>query len=242
MGQLEKPALPEYLYRYRNITAPITNNRKAVTRLSLELRMILEQKLWCAHYRKLNDPMEGFYDPSERIKKATNYSETAANIFHGKQGIGICCFSDSPDNELMWTHYTDQYQGICIGYHPRLLLSGIPENARLVRLGYGLSPPRIGKDDAPYTTEAAIKVLSHKKACWAYEREWRVLALDNKAELQIAAENCIKIVLLGSRISETHQNEIVRNLKGLPITIKRMKVAKYKHTWQLLQSARAAKT
>lgn len=229
MGQLEKPVLPRHLYRYRGLTSK---------NLKRELAMIREQSLWCAHYRKLNDPMEGFYDPSTRVENDTNYAATARHILSEKQTIGICCLTDTPDSELMWTHYADQYTGICIGYHPFRLLNGLPDDARLVRLGYGLTPPYIGKADAPYARETAIKILSHKKACWSYEREWRLLAQIGK--LTITTNNCVREVLLGSRISSDDKGEILRDLKGLPIRIASMKISKYKHTWETIQSIKDA--
>lgn len=240
MGHLETPALPEYLYRYRNIRTPITVNGLDLLRLPLELQMITEQKLWCANYKALNDPMEGYYQASERVMAASTYAETASAILHGKRSIGICCFSDTHDNELMWTHYADEYRGICIGYHPSTLLKGIPDTAHLARLGYGLAPPRIGKDDSPYSKRAAIKVLSHKKACWAYEREWRVLAEKNLGDLTIAAAKCIRAVYLGSKLSDEDEELILHSLRGKPVAIKRMKIDNYKYTWKPLQHANGA--
>jgi len=119
--------------------------------------------------------MEGFYNPSARFVSLTNFEKAVQTIFDAKQTIGICSFSDTHDNELMWTHYADNYQGICIGYRPLSLLKGLPQDARLARLGYGATPPKIGKHDgiAP-ADETARKILSHKKSSWLYEREWRV--------------------------------------------------------------------
>jgi hypothetical protein len=98
MAQLEKPVLPPFLYRYRKVSDG---------RLDQEIDAITGQYLWCAPYRDMNDPMEGFYQPSSRFQKQTDFTKAAQKIFDAKQDIGICCFSDTHDNELMWTHYAE---------------------------------------------------------------------------------------------------------------------------------------
>jgi Protein of unknown function (DUF2971) len=129
----------------------------------------------------------------------------------------------------MWTHYANNYTGICISYRPRKLLKGLPKCAHLVRLGYGIAPPEIGLADTRNINSAARKVLSHKKANWAYEREWRVLA--NQGPLSISTDECIGDVLLGSRIDNLHRERLENELADLPIRISTMKIDKYQHEW-----------
>jgi hypothetical protein len=66
----------------------------------------------------MNDPMEGFYAPSTRFQNQSDFRNAARRIFDEKQGVGICCLTDTHDNELMWTHYAENYRGICIGVSP----------------------------------------------------------------------------------------------------------------------------
>jgi len=60
--------------------------------------------LWFSRYRSLNDPMEGFYEATVRVKKADDCDAVAREILWEKREIGICCFSDTKDSELMWVH------------------------------------------------------------------------------------------------------------------------------------------
>ena len=73
--------------------------------------IIVNRRLYAAPFRDLNDPMEGFYDPSDRIQKLDDYAGLARELLSQKHTVGICCFTDTPDNELMWTHYADSYTG-----------------------------------------------------------------------------------------------------------------------------------
>jgi hypothetical protein len=134
----------------------------------------------------------------------------------------------------MWTHYADSYTGICVSYRARKMLEGLPNDAHLVRLGYGLRPPEIGKADTVNFAVAAHKILSHKKSCWAYEREWRVLA-SPRGPLPITSAGCIQDVLLGSRIDAAHKAHIQAALADLPIRIRAMQIDKYEHKWKTLK-------
>jgi Protein of unknown function (DUF2971) len=220
---LEKPVLPQLLLIYRKLSGQ---------RLQQEIASLHDKYLWCSVYRRLNDPMEGFYRPSGRFRKHPEFDRVVDNIFDAKQKIGICSFSDTCDNELMWTHYADNYRGICIGYRPRSLLKGLPKEARLTRLGYGTTPPELGKHDSLVRAdEAARKVLSHKKSSWLYEREWRVFGPPGK--LHFDSIKCIAELRLGSRISN-EQKKILLEKFSNSIRIYQMTVEDYEHRWQKL--------
>jgi hypothetical protein len=220
MAQIEPPVLPHRLFRYRPL-ASSTLNREIVA--------IKKQQIYCSLYHSLNDPMEGFYGPSRRLQSHRNYPRIVDKLFLLKQRIGICCFTDTPDNELMWTHYASNYAGICVAYSSEKLVAGLPSEARLARLGYGSEPPRLSSSDAEAAREAAIKVLSHKKASWSYEREWRVLAIPGLTTL--SGEGCVKEVRLGSRIAPSHEQQITKALDGFGIRISKMTVIDYRHQW-----------
>src|SRR5262245_59675821 len=134
MAELDKPLLPQFLFRYR----PLTDET-----IDREIRAIREQYLWLSAYRALNDPMEGVYEPTARLQNETDYSRIVADILNAKRDIGICCFSDTKYNELMWTHYASNYAGICVAYRSKELLRGLSGGVHLVRVAYGTEPPPI---------------------------------------------------------------------------------------------------
>ena len=149
-------------------------------------------------------------------------------IFNAKQDIGICCFSDTYDSELMWTHYARNYTGICVGYRTKEVIEGLSESVHLVRVAYDTSPPKLGKSDwNAYLT--AIKILSHKKANWIYEREWRLLA--DIGPLRIESARCIVEIRLGSRILSQHRELMLDALRDAGISVSTMTVNDYRHKW-----------
>jgi hypothetical protein len=205
------------LYRYRKLDADT---------LKREANAIAENYIWSSNYRDLNDPMEGFFASTKRVKQKQNYAAISQQILDEKQQIGICCFSDSRYSELMWAHYASNYQGICVGYRPKALLSALPDTAHLLRLSYGGRPPLVGLAQSKDTTGAARIVLSHKKDSWSYEREWRVLGPLGQVELQVP---CVSEICFGLRSSSTHRQYFAEALKHLNIKLFVMTVTGYRH-------------
>lgn len=91
---------------------------------------------------------------------------------------GICCFSVSVRNQLLWSHYADQHRGICIGYN----LDRNPE-PKLHRVVYGgnrtvktsLIAKALLDNDRKAQDHLDQDVLLRKAPSWSYEREWRLL-------------------------------------------------------------------
>jgi len=226
-GQLDRPVLPRYLYRYRKINDSVINQ---------EVRTIRETYLWCSTYNAMNDPMEGFFEPTRQFLKDNNYNRASRDILNQKIQIGICCFSDTCDNELMWSHYTENYSGICLGYAPKELLSGLSDNSHLARVAYGNKPPDITGKDAESPYKAAIKVLSHKKASWIYEREWRLLGPIGR--IDVRGKTVLREVRIGVNIDAAHRHTLLDELKGKPIRVYEMEpVSAYEHKWKQLHDA-----
>ncbi|MDP3115976.1 MAG: DUF2971 domain-containing protein [Phenylobacterium sp.] len=88
---------------------------------------------------------------------------------------GIVSLGERPDCPLMWSHYGDQHNGICIGY-------GVPEGAALHKVRYGGSPVvqaslvqkmLLGGNRARVRVDEAV--LLRKAPDWKYESEWRLI-------------------------------------------------------------------
>lgn len=90
---------------------------------------------------------------------------------------GVCCFSAIVDNPLLWSHYSDQHRGLCIGY-------GFNRDPKpeLHKVHYGgdrlLLTSLIAKallNNNPKSQELLDRnVLLQKAPPWRYEREWRL--------------------------------------------------------------------
>ena len=232
MAKLDAPVLPPFLYRYRRLASErddLRDPNEAEKVFRRELYAIKSRLLFFSNYKAMNDPMEGFYYPSRRAKKDTNFSMAVDAIYDAKLGFGLCCFSDTHNNELMWTHYANNYSGICVGYQPRPLLNRLSKNFHLIRMSYGNEPPPLSVHDLLNHSDAARKILSHKKASWVYEREWRLLG---PLGLQkIKSKMCVRELYLGTRIQPKYRDIIMDELKNVSIRISEMEVSGYRHEW-----------
>jgi hypothetical protein len=228
MAKLALPTLPEFLFRYRALSGDDDVILGSDTVLEREVEAIKKPYIWCADFRKLNDPMEGLFAPTRRLKKHTRRQEIVDAIIDGTSGVGIASFSDTNSNELMWTHYAARSTGICIEYRPQKLLTGLPDGATLVRVGYDEKPAFVSVADLNDPPRAIKKVLSQKKFNWAYEREWRLLSVPDMA--LISDTKAVKRVYLGTRISEYHRGRLTEALSNTGIQLLEMRVKGYSYT------------
>jgi hypothetical protein len=228
MAIIDTPVLPPRLYRFRKVQTAESAKR--------ELDAIAGNYLWCSRYRDLNDPMEGVFGVSRWVTKQQTYREVVRIIRDEKQLVGICCFSDSYNNELMWAHYTENFSGICVGYSTSRLREGLGDQVHIARVAYDERPPRVGRADLDCLRHAARQVLSHKKACWLYEREWRILTNPEEVQppgpLQIRVDGAVKSVYLGPRIQHEIKNRMINELNRMDINIRTMAVSEYNHQWR----------
>jgi hypothetical protein len=226
MAKIRLPDLPPRLYRYCRLDRP--------NGLDHEISAIQQHYIHTSTYKGMNDPMEGFYEPSGRLKQEPQWRETYREILNAKRAVGIACFSETFDNALMWAHYADNYRGICIAYSAVKLRDLLPDSARLVRVSYADAPIYLSKYDKDDVIAAAQKILSQKRYNWAYEREWRVLG-DYPGQLLYAGD-IVTDVYFGSRLPPWTHDQLVNNLARHNLNFHQMKVAGYGFTWSKLKT------
>ena len=106
--------------------------------------------------------------------------------------LGVFSLASFPDHPLMWSHYAQQHEGICLGFEVRDLTAS-SDPARFLKVRYSDAIPKmsdqgftqeakfyLGEDarfhnesSIPFTDEAVRSAISTKSICWDYEGEWR---------------------------------------------------------------------
>jgi Protein of unknown function (DUF2971) len=212
MATIESYILPATLYRYRSSE-----------HIDRELDAIRRANLYCATYSSLNDPMEGYYATSAKLRSSKGYSTFKSQIASNKATLGLCSFSEVHNNEVMWAHYADEFRGICIAYRFRELRSGLPENASFVRVDYRDKAPTVisGKDPV----YLAKRVLSCKSYRWLYEREWRLFAARGLVTYKTVKR--VQCVYLGFRMDVRTEAKIETQMKSLGIKTRKMSLNMY---------------
>ena len=208
---------PLSLYRYRSLNTD--------EQLARELSAIENNYLWCSNFECLNDPMEGAYEASLLLEKDPGYESIKKYIFEKKLALGICSFSETNDNDLMWAHYADQFKGICIAYSFEDLLTTLGPNIDFVRLTYSEKIHRIYRKHTS-DDDVAKRILSTKSHRWLYEREWRLFS-SKTGPLPLRARKCISYVYIGNRMTKDRKKTLMRLLDAKKIRYKIMAIDGY---------------
>jgi len=168
---------------------------------------------------------------AESLQKA--YERNQRTTFSSAEyyGIHVCSFSTNPKSTLMWSHYADNNQGICIGYNYKNLL----RDERLLKsmlypVAYIDQPIDATKYldvqervcEFPVDVAIFASILS-KATCWSYEKEWRFVSVgDDRKSKYIQYNNIIKpsLIILGYHwikpfFSDYNFNEKTSNIKRL---------------------------
>jgi hypothetical protein len=109
---------------------------------------------------------------------------------------GVLSLSERSDSILMWSHYADKHQGICLGYDPDYLPAALfPVQYLEKRPVYHWSEQLGGrKHDQIY------EALCTKDESWSYEKEWRVI--NRKPGIEALPAETLRTVVIGQRASE----------------------------------------
>jgi len=136
-----------------------------------------------------NDPMEwSFQANSEEDRR-----DGELDYFRQPQGhqyflesfdslLGVICFSKVPDSLLMWSHYSDNHNGLVFGFDT----DKFPEILR-----HTLSPVQYSRNKVKWNRnweqdkkdEGAYNLCLTKSIDWSYEKEWRTI---------VSLEDCSK--------------------------------------------------
>jgi hypothetical protein len=134
------------------------------------LKGLRDKRLKISRFDDLNDPFElipyNLRNPHQRRALKSMRSQLGTNR-------GMLCFSANWRDPVLWAHYADKHQGLCIGFE-------LPEqNEEFHPVEY--VSKRLPFPKSPSLVDTNI-VLFTKYDSWKYEHEIRVLLALNDAE------------------------------------------------------------
>jgi hypothetical protein len=189
---------------------------------TLSLGNLAKRKVWLASPKTLNDPFEfrlqrnGAPRGTQQLlrqhpRRGTNSEEIlvveAVTEFQKQlDRFGIACFTQSPDNIQMWSHYGDQHRGMCLGFAGSTPLD--PGSLHCVR--YSEIYPEMTFDPL-WHIEGLGRILVTKHAGWSYEREVRMINVEGARLVDYPAP--LTLVIFGFRTTPSDQH-LVRTLVG----------------------------
>ncbi|MFC5694881.1 DUF2971 domain-containing protein [Pseudomonas sp. GCM10022186] len=181
------------------------------------------------------------------LSDCASYIDAAGDAQCGvRASVGVLCFASKEDNLLMWAHYANNHEGICIELDrnadlfngkykdaPSPFSKGKPskdcyENIGVLRpVEYKIERPTyLDPRELEYNTESWFV----KSPEWSYEKELRLLLPIDHAQSQIVKgkvllfyalePNMIKSVILGCQMPVEQKKEVNEKCRALGIRVR----------------------
>lgn len=154
--------------------------------------------------KNLADPDRFIDTVKTAIKKAT-------------RDIRIMSFAAERDNALLWVHYANSHQGICIEFSSETVLYRLAH-----RVNYQTNYPWF---KYPHDQYEALSTIVTKSIDWKYEREYRTFNVPGSAtQLKLEdgrfrlADAAVSRVYFGALMPPEHQNQIIGSIQKGPFT------------------------
>jgi hypothetical protein len=101
----------------------------------------------------------------------------------------IYCLTPFPDNTLMWSHYADKHQGICLEFSSDNPLIRLARPVHYRKEYPEWTPQSYG----PESEANALDLVLTKAMDWCYEREWRIIATSLEGPTKLYNDSFIKL-------------------------------------------------
>lgn len=200
------------LYKYRSL-----NN------LWHLLDILINNRLYCAHWSELNDPLEGRYEIFLGAKVnvyASLESTIASKVEQERDAFRIASLSADPTNLLMWAHYANGHKGVAVEIE-------IPDDHEdLTAVSYTPFSSVFLANPSP--DDDLRHLFNGKSEEWSYEREYRIIT----RERYFFLPNPVKRLLIGPLISANYE-AILREIVPKEIEIVKMKIDRNQGTMSL---------
>ena len=119
--------------------------------------------------------------------------------------MGVCCFTQHPDNLLMWGHYGDKFRGICQVFD--LPESGVGD-AFIQDVNYSDEYPHVLLDMGDSEVFSNLtQAVATKAKCWCYEDEYRLIKNGGPGLITLP-RNCFRAIILGPLMPKQRKLEI----------------------------------
>lgn len=187
------------------ITPPPPNEYRRVYHMmkaNWALVAVDAQRLRVSRFADLNDPFE-LFPVNRHTKEARKASKSFAKYYRDKRGL--LSFGGDWASPVMWSHYSQNHHGICLGLDVRLThLAKVCYETQRLRFTFGdpFDPAAMSDDD--------LRTLACTKGQdWAYENEYRRLidlskAISEAPNYFIPFDGDMRLaeVILGERCTE----------------------------------------
>lgn len=187
------------------------------TKINFEtIKSIFNNEIWLSHVNRFNDPIDPFLK---------SYDDKYKYLI---DRVKVACLTSNNKNTLMWSHYADKHQGICIGYN----IKRLPMRSTIIkaiydknilnvnnffRINYDEKLPinNIINKKLDFEFQELLKLFVYKSKEWEYEDEYRLLYYDEQGQYKYGIRKPfeIKTICFGAMTKEEDKEFIYKLLK-----------------------------
>lgn len=176
-----------------------------------------------------------------------NQEENESIFFHGVDydvssgldlNIGMSCFSSTPKEHLMWTHYAESHRGICLEYEFEIKenrITDIEGDILPLKVEYPSKPmgaPQLYKNNKNMGRLVPADFYKYKPSQYKYEGETRLISLD-KSGIKGVKQTCLKKVIFGIKLSDEDRESILRITNSYRNSVDREYAVPDYNTWEI---------
>jgi Protein of unknown function (DUF2971) len=149
------------------------------------------------------------------LKKAKSFKNleefSRRNLQEMIKNIGIISLSEKYDNTLMWSHYSNNHRGFCVGFDINSLIPQIT-GTTLQPVTYSERYPLI--KPSPKFTDDLHKQLTTKSIDWQYESEQRLISNHYINKAYKYPKNHLREIIFGCKMTKTNKSLIIKEVKS----------------------------
>lgn len=199
-------------FMVEGFTEPLTSDRK----MELTKKMFRNESTESLKDRYKNDLNDK--------KFLLDYSNYMKDLI--KDLFGICCFSNTYNEILLWTHYSDSHKGMCLVFDKELLDDSLVNGYRNIvksNIEYSESVPRLKVElhENGFPFISGYSQLTFKYENFEYENEYRYIAFfeldeSNHRNIKIKWSSLVGIIF-GENMPDDNRRTVVNLLKSIPM-------------------------
>lgn len=175
--------------------------------------IIINEQLFCACFKQLNDPFEGlFFIILGAFSKgfSAGFDRKKEEFKRVVERFKICSLSQKLSDVRMWSFYANGHKGIAI----EIDFTGLEKDVEEVKYSKGLPEFNLTNPDP-------VEILTKKTDHWEYESEYRII----QKSTYYSIKERIKAIYLGENILDIHK-KILKKIVPFSIPIYKTKLDK----------------
>ena len=177
--------------------------------------------------------VDGKYTHTELFQKIAEHDlDKFINIVHNSK---VICFSMEDEtknpltNNLMWSHYANGLRGFCLVFNGDKLLKDLfkatTESMRPIIVEYKDEPNTLKLKDFIHSeglynnsdinfVQKVTETIATKSTDWEYEKELRVMSLNQKS-FHNYSPSSLKEIVIGEKMPEAERNLLLKIVSGV---------------------------